>query len=67
MNNDNVFLKMLAFAAIRIFLAAWLVDIAYDLFAPENWTHFTYWQAIGLVVLFNITVGSLRKMEDENE
>jgi hypothetical protein len=61
MNNDNVFAKLLAFIAIRVFLFAWLIDIMYDGFAPTEWQHFGYWTAVLGVLLFNIVVGALRK------
>lgn len=65
MTNDNPFAKLLTHIAVRVFLLAWLVDIVYDGFAPAEWQHFGYWTAVLGVLLFNITVGSLRTKLDD--
>lgn len=67
MSNENVFAKLLMYTLVRFFLAAWFVDIVYDVFAPADFPHFTYWTALWMVTLFHIIVGSLRQEELKKE
>ncbi|KKK48444.1 hypothetical protein LCGC14_3145080 [marine sediment metagenome] len=59
MNNDDP-LDGLLLIITRVFLGAWLFDIVYDVFAPENFPHFTYWTAVLIVLLFLFIVGAVR-------
>ena len=52
--------------ATQVFLLAWLVDIVYDHFAPEDWTHFTFWMSVLMVMIFHLVV-SILSTEFRNE
>ncbi len=45
--------------ATQVLLLAWLVDIVYDHFAPEDWTHFTFWMSVLMVMIFHLVVSTL--------
>ena len=62
--NDQTFIKGILQIGFRVFLLAWLVDIIYDVFAPADFTHFGYWTAVLMVMLFHLIVAVVRNKEN---